>query len=413
MKVANFGPLQALGVLRPEDYVNYLKMISARNKGVKEPQFHAAISTKGRTHDKQALTAIAIEWLGLMGYGEQPYLIVYHKDTGHNHVHVVSTRIDRNGKKISPAFEHNRAIQNLNKLLGLDEQFTVKQDLDKALTYQFGTKAQFMMILESMGYKLKELGGILDVIKFGKQLDSVPLTIVNEKAKQYQPDLNRRAQLKALFHKYSRTHSTSLYEQDTILPGHISHLTGKLSSDFASYLQEKMGLQIIFHSKDGKLPYGYSILDHASKIVWKGGEIMPLAELLAVKAGGAMAKESREVMTFIPAAQVSGEVKDYYGTLLKAAQHNYPDLQQGLTAQELALTESEDGLLLTDIPMHLALPVNALLSLEELRDLQHSHRESTSASIYVPPISIADDVDDQQIHGMRRRRQRKARTNTR
>jgi len=41
MKVSNFGPLQALGNLRPEDYRNYLKLLSAQNKRVTAPQFHA------------------------------------------------------------------------------------------------------------------------------------------------------------------------------------------------------------------------------------------------------------------------------------------------------------------------------------------------------------------------------------
>jgi len=27
MKVANFGPLQGLGTLRPQDYINYLKLV--------------------------------------------------------------------------------------------------------------------------------------------------------------------------------------------------------------------------------------------------------------------------------------------------------------------------------------------------------------------------------------------------
>jgi len=39
--------------------------------------------------------------------------------------------------------------------------------------------------------------------------------------------------------------------------------------------------------------------------------------------------------------------------------------------------------------------------------------KNISFPAYIQSISISDDVDDQQIHGMRRRRQKKARTNTR
>ena len=362
MKVANFGPLQGLGTLRPEDYVNYLQMLSARNKGVKQPQFHATISAKGKSHDKVALTAIAEDWLKLMGYAEQPYLIVFHKDTGNNHVHVVSTRIDRQGKKISSGFEHNRAIQNLNNVLGLDEKLVAELDLEKALSYQFGNKAAFMMILEGQGYHLKEADRKMAIIKFGRQLAEVSVAMVIEKAKTYQPDDARRKQLAALLHKYPEY-----------------------------YLRDKLGVQLLFHGKPGKEFYGYSILDHANKGVWKGSEIMPLSELLALK-HAAVPVDAPQMLN-----EVSSEVKDYYSTLVHAAHQNYPDFAQGLQANELALEDSATGLVLTDKVLNVAMPADSFID----------------RSVYIPPIMIADDVDDQQIHGMRRRRQRKARTNTR
>jgi hypothetical protein len=66
MKVANFGPLQGLGILRPQDYKNYLKMVSATNKAVKKPQLHVAISAGGRSYSKQELTEIATSLILLM-----------------------------------------------------------------------------------------------------------------------------------------------------------------------------------------------------------------------------------------------------------------------------------------------------------------------------------------------------------
>jgi hypothetical protein len=362
MKVANFGPLQGLGTLRPEDYVNYLKMLSARNKNVKEPQFHATISAKGKSHDKNELTGIAMAWLDKMGYAEQPYLIVFHKDTGNNHVHLVTTRINRQGKKIFSAFEHNRAIQNLNQVMGLNETETSKQDLDKALGYRFGTKAQFMMILECQGYHLKEADGHLRLIKFGRQQAQVPLATVLDKAKQYQPDSARRNQLKALFYRHPE-----------------------------DYLKDKLGIQLLFHGKPGKAPYGYSVIDHANKTVWKGGDIMGLAELLVLE------HTPEKLAPPQMLAEVGPEVHDYYGTLVHAAHANYPDFRQGLKENELMLEDTATGLVLTDKVLNISLPADDFID----------------RAVYIPPVMISDDVDDQQIHGMRRRRQRMARTNTR
>jgi len=41
------------------------------------------------------------------------------------------------------------------------------------------------------------------------------------------------------------------------------------------------------------------------------------------------------------------------------------------------------------------------------------YSEYSPEPIHIQPIMIADDVDDQQVLGMKRRRQKKARTNTR
>src|SRR6202012_2550659 len=145
VKVSGFGALQGLSELRPEDYKNALKAVSALNKGVKSPQFHVAISAPGKTHARYQLTAIAEEWLKLMGYVDQPYLIVFHQDTANNHVHIVSTRITKEGKTINRDFEHIRGIKNLNKVIGLDEKQEVKAHIAKALAYRFSTMAQFKM----------------------------------------------------------------------------------------------------------------------------------------------------------------------------------------------------------------------------------------------------------------------------
>lgn len=175
MKVSGFGPLQAYSQLMPEDYVRYLELVSGRNKQIRLPQFHAVISAKGREMGKVELSELAVSWLEKMGYKDQPYLVVFHSDTKNNHVHLVSTRVDKQGKKISSAFEKIRAVTELNRLMQQDEYQMAKQDLAKALSYNFSTKAQFMMILESQGYVISEGADKLELIRFGKKLAEVQI----------------------------------------------------------------------------------------------------------------------------------------------------------------------------------------------------------------------------------------------
>lgn len=283
---ANFGPLQSLTRLRPQDYINYLRMVSALNKNIRDPQFHAAISAKGKAYDKETLSKIAELWLKEMGYGDQPYLITFHKDMDNNHVHVVSTRVDRHGKKIDSAFEKRRAVLNLQKVLGYEYAFG----------YQFSTRAQFFMLLEKKGF----LGTDPD----GKK--------IQEKIDDYRINKIRASVIKEL-------------------------LVGlKNETDFLTVLREQFNIELLFHSADEKKPYGYTVIDHQEKIVFKGSEVYPLQELMQ--------------------------------------------------AEHQKMSPKDSGALSTN-PVFL--PANII------------------------SVNIADDVDDQQIHGMRRRRQKKARTNTR
>jgi hypothetical protein len=426
MKVANFGAYQALDNLRPEDYRNYLEMISARGKQVKLPQFHAVISAKGKAYDKYTLTGIAEAWLDSMGYARQPYLIIFHKDTGNNHVHMVTTRVGRDGVKIDSDYEHVKGVQRLNKIMGLDEGYTAQQDIEKALSYAFSTKAQFVMILESQGYVLKENGGIMDVIKFGHKLAEVKIAVINEKIAGHQQSAERIRQLRAIFEKYRRQKDATLQIKTIPLPGGLLKSTGTYSSELAGYLKEKMGITLLFHAKEDKPPYGYTIIDHAGKAVFKGSEVMPLKELISFipldlkdkKKGKDQSGDENE-SKHPETAEISQEQKDYYSALLKAALRNYPDLAQGLHHQGLRIENSGGSYRLTD-DSGTAIPIDEILAesdrhyfIEEYSQMSEISAELHRQLEYIPPVSIADDIDDEQINGRNRRRKRKARTNTR
>ncbi|MGF7079721.1 relaxase/mobilization nuclease domain-containing protein [Mucilaginibacter sp. UYCu711] len=413
MLVKNFGSLQGLNSLRPEDYRNYLKMLSAQNSRVQKPQFHAAISAKGKSYDKTALTEIAKAWLREMGYGDQPYLVVFHKDTDNHHVHIVTTRVDKKGKKISNVFENVRAIQNLNKVMGIDEKYSAEVQIIKAMGYSFSTKAQFLMILESQGYKIKEAGQHLQIIKFGHQLFQISLDKVIAKAETFAKNQQRQKRLKAFFEKYSAVYRTTLSRMSEPLPGGRDKPTGAFTSDFARFMAAEFGLTFLFHAQSDKDPYGYSIIDHAGKAVWKGSDIMPLKVLLA-KPGREAYSVGELASAEAKFRKATPDEKAYYAVLLKASIRNYPDVAQGLRHQGLSLEQKDGVVLLTDPAVAIAIPVNDLLTDTASPEyMQVQQYILTTDHIDVPPMYIAPDVDDEAINGRNRRRKKKARTTTR
>lgn len=283
MEVHNFGQLQAISDLRPEDYKNYLKAVSSKSNSIKNPQLHVALSAKGSEFDKYQLTDIAVKWMNEMGYGQQPYLIVFHNDTSNNHVHIVSTRVDQEtGKKIAHDFERVRGMEAINRILGIGDK--ISSDLKSAHEYNFRTEAQFSMLLEKMGYTIKNDGNILRVIKFGKEQGSIPKAEVKNLAKENKLDEKRLSQLKAIVSKYQKVYDGSVKPVHENLPGGGQGKIIGYQSALSDYLHKKFGLEAVFHFKDDKPPYGYTIIDNANKNVFKGSEIHPLKEFITSKA---------------------------------------------------------------------------------------------------------------------------------
>ena len=56
------------------------------------------------------LTQMAHEYMQRMGYGDQPYIIVKHEDIDRHHLHIVSVRVDEQGKRVKSDFTKRRSL---------------------------------------------------------------------------------------------------------------------------------------------------------------------------------------------------------------------------------------------------------------------------------------------------------------
>ncbi|RZM29885.1 MAG: hypothetical protein EOO88_03030 [Pedobacter sp.] len=375
MVARNFGALDHLSGIRPQDYINYLEARSKTSARIKFPQFHAVISCKGKSHSKEQLTDLATEWLKGMGYGNQPYLLVFHKDTANNHIHMVSTRIDENGKKINDSYEKIRAYQVLNQVMGVDEKQQLSNDIDNALGYNISTRAQFMMLLECQGYSLKLDGNQYQVFKFGKLQGEIETAKIDANTAQYQKNIDRLLQLRAITEKYRISHNPSAIPVTQLPVGGKSAKSPSYTSELADLLASKFGLQVLFHGKPGKPPYGYSLIDHAKKSVYKGSELMPIAEFIGAQKSSTSGPEH-------PMA----EIVEPDNTIIP-------------------LDRNETGhKVYTDLPPGMNTPTEV-----------SGYFESSVSATWLPEINldISDDIDDEAILGRNRQRKRKARTNTR
>lgn len=262
LEMTNLGFVGAVGKYTPDDLKQYLVEYSSRiNKRILRPQFHLAISCHGDEYMTEQLVNFAHQYLKEMGYAEegQPLLIYSHHDTANNHIHIVTSRVAPDGHKIDHNHERIRSLQVINKLLGQDENQKVQQVLAKALQYRFASLSQFKAILESEGYECFEKDDRLCVKRGGRVLGTIPIeSLTTQYNLPDEAEQKRKNQLRAILRKYRQMAASK--------------------EELKQIMKKRFGVDLIFFGSKDK-PYGYMIIDHKNKIVYKGSEVLSMKQL--------------------------------------------------------------------------------------------------------------------------------------
>lgn len=263
LEIKNFDFLQTMGMLSPTDLKRYLIDYSSRNDRITNTQFHVAISCKGQEYTKEQLLEIAHKYLKEMGYANegQPLLVYAHHDTNNNHIHIITSRVAPDGHKIDHNNERVRSMEVINRIMGVNRDQEAKTIIQNAFAYSFSSLGQFSAIIESSGYECYQEKEDLKLKKDGKVVESVPLKDIQIHFRQEDKKATekRKKQLKAILAKYQ--------------------LMAANKEELRALMKKKFGVDLIFvGSKDA--PYGYHVVDHKEKAVYKGSSIMPIKTLL-------------------------------------------------------------------------------------------------------------------------------------
>ena len=241
---------------------------SSRNTHIQNAQFHVAVSCKGTEYTHQQLLDIAHRYLKEMGYAEegQPLLIYAHHDTPNNHIHIVTSRVAPDGHKIDHTHEKRRSREITLKIMeefeGRRQEPEVSDIIKEALSYRYTSKAQFCAIMESLGYECKddEEKPMVHLYRNGEELGTIQVQLIMQHAlKENKPDDKRRRQLRAILQKYRNLSANK--------------------EELAAVMKKKFGISLVFVGK-ADTPYGYIVVDHKDKTVFKGGEFLSIKEVL-------------------------------------------------------------------------------------------------------------------------------------
>ena len=159
-----------------EDVLADMQAVIPEKCRTKKMVFHCSLNPHpDEKLSDETLTQIAKEYMETLGYGKQPYIVFKHNDIAREHIHIVSLRVDGEGKKINDRFEKRRSKQitdTLEKRFGLIPSSKVTdreiEEVSKIDTTKGNIKEQVSETLRSVlkHYKfcsLGELNAILTV----------------------------------------------------------------------------------------------------------------------------------------------------------------------------------------------------------------------------------------------------------
>ena len=94
---------------RAQVLADMLRTIPERCR-TKKTVFHCSLNPHpDEKLSDEALSRIAAEYMESLGYGAQPYIVFRHNDIPRAHTHIVSLRVDSEGRKINDRFERRRS----------------------------------------------------------------------------------------------------------------------------------------------------------------------------------------------------------------------------------------------------------------------------------------------------------------
>jgi hypothetical protein len=102
---------------KSSEFTKQLENNAKQKPDIKKPVHKVSINFKPGEHLKtHQLVEISESYLKTMGYKNAPYLVYEHREKEHQHVHLISSKIDFNGDVVSDSFEKYRAREWANDI---------------------------------------------------------------------------------------------------------------------------------------------------------------------------------------------------------------------------------------------------------------------------------------------------------
>ena len=248
------------------------------------------------------LSEIAQEYMEKLGYGNQPFIVYKHEDIDRHHLHIVSVRVDENGKKLDHNFEYRKSMEicrNIEQkyhLISADKkekqpelsmkgiaygENNLKNQIAEVIRplvkmYHFQTMGEYKALLSLYNITVEEIkGGTAD-----KMYNGLVYSAIDDKGerigKAFKSSLfGKTVGYEALQQRMLQ--SAEIIKQKQLKDRSKAIITKVMKSpgnrvDFEKQLIAN-GINVVFRQNDAGRIYGVTFIDQQNKCVLNGSRL--------------------------------------------------------------------------------------------------------------------------------------------
>lgn len=249
----------------------------------------------------EILAQIAKEYMEVLGYGKQPYIVFKHNDIAREHIHIVSLRINGEGKKINDKFEKRRSKKITDTLERKYNLIPSSKIADKVMnetpkidTSRGNIKEQVASVIRMVlkHYKfcsLGELNAILSKYNLaveevktefrGKKYDGLVYVPTDDKSNKvstpiHASDIGRGVGYTAIQNRIQKSKQTIKLLIPTIRNKVLQ--TMRTSPNMEKELRQRLeeqGLRVVIRKNDNGRIYGITFIDDERGAAFNGSRL--------------------------------------------------------------------------------------------------------------------------------------------
>ena len=285
-----------------EDVLADMQAVIPEKCRTKKMVFHCSLNPHpDEKLSDETLTQIAKEYMEELGYGKQPYIVFKHNDIAREHIHIVSLRVDGEGKKINDRFEKRRSKQitdTLERKFGLIPSSKVTdreiEEVSKIDTTKGNIKEQVSETLRSAlkHYKfcsLGELNAILTVYNLtveeiktefrGKKYNGLVYVPTNDKGGKistpiHASNIGRGVGYTAIQNRMQKS-KQAIKPLISIIRYRVLQTmrTSPQTEEELRQRLEEQGLRVVIRKNDNGRIYGITFIDDEQGVAFNGSRL--------------------------------------------------------------------------------------------------------------------------------------------